>query len=89
MNNFVFTNYGKERFLDLPKPVQNRINKKLKSLKAHDDIVAVLKRLHHFEPATHRLRVGTFRLILELRKQTSGEMLFFILDVGDRKDIYS
>ena len=88
MNQFVFTKKAEKRFLDLPKSMQERMINKLKDLKQHDDILSVLKRLHHLEPASHRLRVGDYRLILELKKQTKKETIFWILDVGDRKDVY-
>ena len=61
---------------------------KLKELKRHEDLFQLLKRLHNFEPATHRLRVGSYRLILELKNQNVESLEFWILDVGDRKDIY-
>ena len=88
MNQFIFTKKAEERFLDLPKSIQERIITKLKNLKQHDDILSILKRLHYLEPASHRLRVGNYRLILELKKQTQKETIFWILGVGDRKDIY-
>jgi len=88
MNTFVFTKKAEALFSDLSKQVQERILEKLKNLKSHPDIFSVLKNLHHFEPATHRLRVGTYRLILELRSRTGEECVFWILELGDRKDIY-
>lgn len=86
---FVFTQYSEKEFNKLPKNVRARILDKLRELKRHDDIFTVLKRLHNLEPATHRLRVGNYRLILELKSQTAGgKAELWILDIGDRKDIY-
>ncbi len=68
--------------------MRERISKKLRELKSHEDIFSLLKRLHHFEPATHRLRVGSYRLILELKKLEKENVTFLVLDVGDRKDVY-
>ena len=88
MIKFIFTKHAEKKFLSLHVSLQERIKKKLTSLKKHDDIFAILKRLHHFEPATHRLRIGDFRLILQLKKQTSKNIEFLVLDIGDRKDVY-
>lgn len=85
MNKFVFTKKAEKTFLKLPKSVQDRISDKLKDLKNHEDIFSILKRLYHLEPATHRLRVGNYRLILEQKEQ---DTTFWVLDVGDRKSVY-
>lgn len=88
MTTFAFTKYAKKRFFKLPSLTQKRISKKLSELKKHSDIFSLLKRLHHFEPATHRLRIGEYRLILELTKQEKSSVEFLVLDLGDRKAIY-
>lgn len=88
MNTFVFTKKAEAIFLDLPKQIQRRILEKLRNLKSHSDIFSVLKNLHNFEPATHRLRVGDYRLILELRNRVKEDSIFWILDLGDRKEVY-
>ncbi len=88
MHTFIFSNHAHKNFLKLSKETQDRISQKLRTLKSHDDILAILKRLHGFEPATHRLRVGNYRLVLELKQQEEQSIEFWILDVGHRKDIY-
>lgn len=88
MVHFIFTRHAERSFYRLPKSVQNRILEKLKEVKKHDDILSILKRLHHFEPATHRMRIGLYRLILELKNRKGDEFEFWILDIGHRKDIY-
>lgn len=88
MVNFVFSNFAKKGFLALPSGVQSRLTEKLVVLKSHPDIFFVLRRLRNFAPATHRLRIGDYRLILQLMKQEGDELKFLVLDVGDRKDIY-
>ena len=85
---FVFTKQAEKVFSKLSKSIQKRIVAKLKELKAHDDIFSILKRLNNFEPATHRAGIGQYRLILELRIQKGDYLEFWILDVGDGKDIY-
>lgn len=88
MVTFVFTKYAEKSFKKLPKNIQERILGKLKDLKNHDDIFLVLKRLVDFEPATHRLRIGMYRLILELKTHEENFCEFWVLDIGHRKDIY-
>lgn len=88
MNTFIFTKKTEKEFLKLPSSVQERIIAKLKELKQHADVFSLLKRLHDFEPATHRLRIGSHRLILGLKNQNTDHVEFWILDLGDRKDIY-
>lgn len=88
MITFVFTKAGEKAFLKLSKQEQRRIMGKLRVLKYHGDILSVLKRLYSFEPATHRLRVGDFRLVLELKDRHKEDFEFWVLDVGHRKDIY-
>jgi len=85
---FTFTKYAQKRFIKLPIVLQTRIVAKLKQLKTHTDILAVLKVLSNFEPATHRLRIGDYRLILELKYQDKNKIEFYVLDIGYRRDIY-
>lgn len=85
---FIFTKQAKKAFLKLPKAIQERIISKLKELKNHNDILSALKRLSDFEPATHRLRIGAYRIILELKEQKENQFEFWILDAAHRKDIY-
>jgi len=87
MNSFTFTKTAKKAFLKLPNDAQERIILKLKSLKSHPDILRNLKTLFNYEPATHRLRVGRYRLILEQAKASKSGVEFLVLDVGDRKNI--
>lgn len=88
MITFVFTKVGEKAFLKLSRQEQERIASKLRALKYHADILSVLKRLYDFAPATHRLRIGNYRLILELRNRQKDDFEFWVLDVGHRKDIY-
>lgn len=88
MVSFVFTKFAERNFLKLPKNIQKRVFERLEALKDHEDIFSILKRLHHFEPATHRLRIGSHRLILELKRQSKIMTEFWVLDVGDRKEVY-
>lgn len=88
MVSFTFTTQAEKIFKRLPKEAQQRILKKLKSYNEHQDILSVVRILYNFTPATHRLRIGNYRLILELRENTDKLVSFTVLDVGHRKDIY-
>lgn len=85
---FIFTKYAKKVFEKLPKIERERILNKLVELKKHPDIFSILRKLVDFEPATHRLRAGDYRLILELKKYDAKIVEFWVLDAGHRKDIY-
>ncbi|PKL36573.1 type II toxin-antitoxin system RelE/ParE family toxin [Candidatus Peregrinibacteria bacterium HGW-Peregrinibacteria-1] len=89
MIQFIFTKSAKKTFQKLPAAIRDRIITKLKELKNHSDIFSTLKKLHHFSPATHRLRIGDYRIILELQDYTDTHTTFLILDLGSRKDIYN
>lgn len=84
MNSFVFTKFAQKKFLKMEQSAQERIRAKLVELKEYEHLAAVLKPLINFSPATHRLRVGTYRLILQQISDTD----FLVLDVGHRSEIY-
>lgn len=88
MVSFLFTKFAEKRFAKLSKRERFRLSEKLKTLKNHDDIFSVLKPLHNFEPATHRLRIGNYRLVMKLERQSGKDIFLLVLDVGHRKDIY-
>lgn len=88
MVNFKSTIEFDKKFFKLPKTIQERIKNKLQTLKLHSDIFSVLKKLYDFPPATHRLRIGNYRLVLELIKQEKDVVAFLMLDVDHRKDVY-
>lgn len=89
---FIFSIGAKESLMDLPIEVRERIQQKLFLLKDHPDIFSILKPIHGCKPVTHRLRVGNYRLVLELSSaylQYAHATVFRVADVGHRKDIYS
>lgn len=88
MVTFFFTKYAEKQFGKLPEADQARIINKLTLLKTHPDIFSVLKVLKDFPPATHRLRVGSYRLILQLKEGSEGEIDFWVLKAQHRKDVY-
>lgn len=89
MVSFIFSKKAKVMFLRLPEDVQQRITDKLGLLKKHEDIFSLLKGVKDLEPATHRLRIGSHRLLLALSGQKgSDDVDFLVLKVGHRKDVY-
>lgn len=84
MSTFVFTNKAKDQFEKLEKPLREQILAKLALLKAVPRLETYLKPLKDFAPATHRLRIGSYRLILSRQKNS----LWLVLKVGHRREIY-
>lgn len=82
--SFVFTSFAESKFRKLDRMLQERVRLKLRELKRHDDIGSVIKSLTNFHPATHRLRIGQHRVIL----QRVSEHEFLILDIEHRSHIY-
>lgn len=88
MTEFFFTKQSNKAFLHLEKKDQERIIMKLKLLLNYDNITSAITPLTDFKFATHRLRIGSYRIILKLEKQDKNNYKFIIIDVGHRKDIY-
>ena len=82
--HFVFTNKSKKQFNKLDKQIQVRIKDKVVLYK-HDEhlLKKNLKSVVNLLPITHRLRIGSYRLLL--RDDKDG---FIILKIGHRKQIY-
>lgn len=88
MAKFYFTKNSKKEFEKLSLELRTRIKRKLEYLGAHEDVFKVLKSIEELPPATHRLRVGDYRLLLEITKKTKAYEEFDILKVGHRREIY-
>ena len=84
MSTFLFTKAAAKQFYKLDISAQQRIQSKLQELKKSKNINTNIKLLINFKPATHRLRIGNYRLILKDEKDGN----FLVLEVGHRKDIY-
>ena len=85
---FKFTKLGAITLKALPPDIQKRILGKLLALKDHPDIFSVAYRLELLAPATHKLRIGSYRLLLELKHSDKSSAVFHVLRAGHRKDIY-
>ncbi len=88
MNRFVFTEKVKATFSKLEQHEQNRIVEKLQFLKNHQNILSVIKHIKYMDPATHRLRIGQNRLLLQLIQNDDENHLFRILKIGHRREVY-
>jgi len=84
MPQFIFTKYSKKKFEKLSPEVSQRILKKLKSCKTHPDFFSLLETLTNFGEASHRLRIGDYRIILKIKDHDN----LIILDLGHRKEVY-
>ena len=83
-NIFIFTKSAEKKFRRMERKAQEHVRLKLREMRSHEHVDAVLKRLTNLEPATHRLRIGQYRVIL----QRMSEHEFHVLDIGNRSDIY-
>lgn len=88
MNTFKFTNKARKDFTKLPLKGQERIKTKLTQLKIHNNLGSILKPLDNLDPATHRLRIGSIRILLQANLKKDSDSKIIILKIGHRKDIY-
>ncbi len=79
---FVFTIYSEKKLKKFTPNVREYVVLKLKNI-SHWKIDWNFRALHNFSPATHRLRIGDYRLILKKESST-----YIVLDIGHRKNIY-
>jgi mRNA-degrading endonuclease RelE of RelBE toxin-antitoxin system len=83
MYRFVFTKYWKKTLDNLSTVSKERIIKKLKSLKSVENINQYLKIVHNLEPATHRMRIWNYRILLNINWKDIN-----ILKIWNRWNIY-
>ena len=69
----------------LDRPVASRVLRTLLALEDLDDPTSRCKALSGPYTGLWRLRVGDYRVILDIRR---GELVIVALDVGNRSDIY-
>lgn len=84
MYSFVFTKKWEKEFLKLSSMDKERIIKKLRYLKTNLDNSNNIKSLIDMNPATHRIKIWSIRIIL----QKIDDFTFHILDIWYRWDIY-
>ena len=81
---FIFSESAKQDLEKLPKIFQSRLKTKLLYWQGTDNPLQFATPLVKYVGATHRFRIGTYRLIV-LRK-SDGKIL--ILRIRHRKDVY-
>lgn len=62
MHRIAFTPRGERELGGFPRDVQRRIHRKLQWLAAQERPLAFAKPLVNLPPATHRFRIGTYRV---------------------------
>jgi mRNA-degrading endonuclease RelE of RelBE toxin-antitoxin system len=83
---FVFTNYARRQWLNFSPDVQIDLERKLSALRDAPELLSKrIRKIHNIDPATHRLRVGNYRLLIEFDGQTQQ---YLVLKIAHRKDIY-
>ena len=83
MPTFVFSEHAKRKLRKFDVQAQHRIFEKMAELKADDDFRSMTT-VRDMPPATHRLRVGDYRLVL-MQQEPSR---FLVIDVDHRSRIY-
>ena len=80
---FIFTKYAEKQFKKLDPSIQGRIIEKLKYFKKPQNIQNHIKIVYNLSPATHRIRIWEYRLLVEIEKA-----IVTIYKIAHRKEIY-
>lgn len=83
MFNVKFTPEGKKDLQKLPKNIQARVIKKLQFFAIQENPLNFSKPLINFPPATHRFRVGNYRIAFYISRK-----VIYVDRIGHRKEIY-
>lgn len=67
---------------------RERIAEKLQYLKSHPQIFTVVKKIENLDPATHRVRIGNYRILLKIDQENTDKTTFILLKLGHRREIY-
>lgn len=82
----IFTNAAEKQFKKLSAEVQDYLKSKVKEYQSKEDLLRQnLKIVKNLEPATHRLKLGNYRFLLEIKEE---DQTFRVFKVGHRKNIY-
>jgi mRNA interferase RelE/StbE len=73
---------------DLPKPIAQRIAKKIKFFSEQKNPLAFAKRLTNFSYGSYRFRVGDYRIIFDVDKKGKITILL-ILNIKHRREVYN
>lgn len=83
MFNVKFTPSGQKDLEKLTKDIQKRIIKKIEFFAAQQDLLKFSKPLVNLPPATHRFRVGDYRIAFYIEKDT-----IYVERAKHRKEVY-
>lgn len=83
MTRFVFSATAKKDIAELDTEVRRRMHKKIIDLEKHPNIISQLKKLTDHPSAEYRLRIGDYRLLIDMQGDT-----VYILRVRHRRDVY-
>lgn len=78
-----FTPRGTKEFKKLPPDWRDRLSKKLKYFANQEEPTKLSKPLTNLLPATHRFRVGDYRIAFYIEGTT-----IYIDRIGHRKEVY-
>ncbi len=82
----IFTHTAEKQFKKLSTEVQDYLKSKIREYQRKEALFEKhLKARQNLEPATHRLKVGNYRFLLELEIEPSTHR---VLKVGHRKNVY-
>lgn len=79
---FIFTIEAEKNFLKLEKNIQTAIRKKIAKIKEWEGYN--LKAVTNLPPATHRIRINDYRLLL-----VECPEWYIVVRVGHRSEVYS
>lgn len=83
MYNLQFSLPVQKDLKKLPKEMQKRILKKLQFFALQKDVLVFSKPLVNLPPATHRFRVGDYRIAFYI-----SEKEIYIERIGNRREVY-
>ncbi len=82
----VFTKYAKKQFDKLELRIQKQILAKLQVLRQNHLLLQQnLKLVSNLTPISHRVRIGSYRLLLSFDEQ---QQIYIIVKVAHRKEAY-
>ncbi|MCC7432785.1 hypothetical protein IT412_04650 [Candidatus Peregrinibacteria bacterium] len=83
---FLFSKFAAKQWAKIPARDLDRIREKLEYWKLYPDLLLLkMKPVYDFYPATHRFRIGSWRLLV-MFDQSRDTLI--ILKIGARKEIY-
>ncbi len=85
---FISTKEFDTKYEQLNNIDQKRVKDKLQYLTSHPNIFLVIRKLSDFREATHRIRIGNYRIVLKLVAENKYDITFMLVKIGHRREIY-